>query len=100
MELTTEQVYDILFAANLEDKDFTSTYSGRGMYGDQCIGWTLDDHNDSGTLSVAIVDVLDDWGRSMVENTRTDSMGLGIIVYFPRWTCPEWVEDDGWDDDE
>jgi hypothetical protein len=101
MELTVEQVYDILSAADLEDKAFTNTYSGRGMYGEQCVGFDLDDHNDIGMLSVSIVEVLgSDEGRKMVENTRTDSMGLGIIVYFPRWTCAGWEEtDDDWDDD-
>lgn len=48
-------------------------YSGRGMYGKECMGVDCDDADDC--LMVA--------GRLGLKGARTDSLGRGYIVYFP-----------------
>lgn len=94
-------------------------YSGRGMYGDTCLGFTLDSTAQIATLSaelcrqamfdatgvtvgsavtaedaVAGVETDAETGIDIVVNlfdaAREDSMGRGVIVYFPGW---ELVED-------
>lgn len=79
------------------------SYSGRGMYGNQCLGVTLEDRN-VGTLVIDVminlVNAKEDPRRSRYEEAmvieklltlgpafrqmKTDDMGLGIIVYFPN----------------
>ena len=67
------------------------SYSGRGMYGRSCVGVTTD--GNSHTALAQIVIALCEQGADGVEAadhfTRSgaiasDSMGLGMIVYFPR----------------
>lgn len=99
MELTVDQVNDILDNADLEYSSFTNTYSGRAMYGDTCVGFDVDSLREIGTLSIAIHEVLGDTlGRDMVERARTDNMGMGYIIYYPHVTCPEWEEEEDEDD--
>lgn len=99
MELTVDQVNDILDNADLAYESFTNTYSGRGMYGDTCVGFDVDSLHELGTLAIAFVEVLgDSEGRELAGRARTDNMGLGYIIYFPHVTCPEWEEEE--DDDD
>jgi hypothetical protein len=75
-------------------------YSGRGMYGKTCASITLDDMTSAfmfftrlggevdayangypGMESEAALDVMELAGAAQM-----DSMGRGIVVYFPRWT--------------
>jgi len=88
------------------------SYSGRGMYGALCASlrlsvderpyqvmakitesalslkdeWTT---KYSATKNVVSSEV-DDWLKLM-EQTKTDSLGLGIVIY---WTCMTWSESD------
>jgi hypothetical protein len=67
------------------------SYSGRGMYGSTCLGVTLDA---SGKLGVMISDLLDNLTEEQLDDLHQisngfrrmawDSMGLGMIVYFPE----------------
>jgi hypothetical protein len=78
----------------------TDGYSGKGMYGNTCAGITFDsvtqsfrfftelgriavayESDDDEALEQAAGAVLD-----LVDAATTDSMGRGVIVYFPRWT--------------
>lgn len=100
-----------------EDPESTirEDYSGRGMYGDTCLGFTLDSTTQIATLSAelcrqAMFEAVEtrDNGRAPnaeeIENdtaigidivvnlfdaAREDSMGRGVIVYFPGWTLAE-----------
>ena len=89
----------------------TQSYSGRGMYGKQCLGVQVDDsvfqfyanvieqaadeivsrlddeHDD------AVYDVLEEVGK-MLRRTRSDSLGLSTIIY---WPSIPWEEDNGAD---
>jgi hypothetical protein len=76
-------------AEELEGR-FTNTYSGRCMYGRQCVGVTTDE-----PLNF-LVAVGWELGRAGLDvgclNPRSDSMGRSTIVYFPD------IEDDGEED--
>ena len=68
-------------AANAE---LRTDYSGRGMYGAQCIGYDVHDMSGVMRLGVAINRLLNkDMAQDMLDRTTTDNMGLGFIVYFP-----------------
>lgn len=78
-------------------------YSGRGMYGKQCVGVEVGRGVSSFQLAAAIaVALLDgdvDEGPSDVEDLARlrvceDNMGLDTIVYFPQVEWPEGREDD------
>lgn len=77
------------------------SYSGRGMYGDKCFAITCDDENpfdivldllinlvadiepEIDDVEVSIVELLDD-AKHFLRNPRTDSLGLGCIIYWPH----------------
>jgi len=85
------------------DTDFgCRSYSGRGMYGETCLGISVDLRS----LLSAVADALlfppfplDDGRRVVIvlalQRVQTDSMGCGSIVYFPGipYTDP-FAEDD------
>ena len=61
------------------------SYSGRAMYGRQCLGVEVDS---LGELFVSVLEGVEgeddtqDLQRAF-RDMRTDSMGLGVVVYFP-----------------
>lgn len=62
------------------------SYSGRGMYGQTCLG--IEPEGGVGELFSAVLEAVEGEDdtfelRDAFINLRTDSMGLGIIVYFP-----------------
>jgi hypothetical protein len=84
----------------IENADFEArSYSGRGMYGDKCVGVTINGGMSSFRLGAAIAYALvessnsDDPSSDVEELTRLrvceDSMGHGAIVYFPGVKWPE-----------
>lgn len=82
-----------------EDSVRPDGYSGRGMYGNTCAGITFDSVSQSfrfftelGRIAVAYEDHDDESLESaagavldLVDAAATDSMGRGVIIYFPRW---------------
>lgn len=93
----------------VEDAGFeTQSYSGRGMYGRKCLSFNLDqdDNEFDAFLSIAesiqsYVESHDD-GLELEDITsyfmgaKSDSMGLGTVVYFPEidWEDSEYQEED------
>ena len=65
----------------IEDAGYEArSYSGRGMYGKECVGVTC--HSEI-TL---IFDMMDHASRNQIKELKgciTDSMGRSIIVYWP-----------------
>jgi methylglyoxal synthase len=69
-------------------------YSGRGMYGDECIGAVIDDQREA---MIFLVDLaLDAEGRDerilvsrAARNVVFDSLGRDTIMYFPKFEWPE-----------
>ena len=72
----------------------TTDYSGRGMYGERCVGIVCDDVASTlFTLGMEIGDrISNETGTTWLElaetfkQSRQDSMGLSSIVYFPGLT--------------
>lgn len=61
-------------------------YSGRGMFGESCIGIDVAS-GDSLTMLIGLCDYLTDCGfapvSDIISSVCSDSMGMGTIVYFP-----------------
>ena len=82
-ELTREQLRILVDAADRCGLEFRTGYSGRGMYGEQCIGVV-------GYLSDLIAFVLlvaereKDLAQDELTQLTWDSMGLSTIYYWPK----------------
>ena len=81
----------------------TRSYSGRGMYGKECLGVVLNRDQDLGMIFGDLIDVLarnrEDFDQIFIaecfqEGLRTDSLGLGTILYFPRFPYEETEEEE------
>lgn len=75
-------IKDIIEAAGYT----TRAYSGRGMYGKECLAVSLDI-----STQAFYADLLESTDRShtktitnAMRDGRTDSLGRGIILYFPN----------------
>lgn len=75
------------------------SYSGRGMYGDTCVAVVLGDYSSTWTLALAIADAnngnADLFG---LPEPRSDSMGLGTVLYWPSLKWPADAEGFGSED--
>ena len=63
----------------------TDSYSGRGVYGGQCIGVTIDRYSEGGLWDIAMGLASED--RNLAEDMgepRQDSMGRSTIYYWPN----------------
>lgn len=98
VDAITEVMYDTY--GTVGDVDFRPEYSGRGMYGKNCVGFVVQ-RPAVGLMSVgaALAEVLrladeDDVDYDeklnllhyMVTNACMDNMGMDMIVYFPGVT--------------
>jgi hypothetical protein len=82
---------DLLMDANLEYRP----YSGRGMYGEECLAVTLEHGETAESLWADVLEcILENWNgedaikrvavmTAAMRNTRSDSMGMGSIIYWP-----------------
>lgn len=69
--MTTHDLIDLIEEAGF----IWRKYSGRGMYGKQCVGLAFDNTEDLWDLAQVLPDV---------PRPTTDSMGQGFIAYWPR----------------
>ena len=72
-------------------EDVHQTYSGRGMYGDTCYGFSGDVARIIGDVLQDIADMPDlirQFGE-MLSISRRDSMGFRTILYFPSWSIAQ-----------
>lgn len=92
MKITWELLDDI--ATSLEHNPYPN-YSGRGMYGRNCAGIELDGDADLLALGAVIAEMVEDEDlkTSLMRGVRLDSMGLGIIAYWPSIQCEDSPED-------
>lgn len=88
--ITPDQLDELQNAVTDVDGSLCS-YSGRAMYGKQCLGIELDSTEDAFRLALSIEsgDL-----AYLLSHPKFDSMGLGIIVYFPNVEAPEGLDDD------
>lgn len=96
-----------LIKQTVEDMGYEPrSYSGRGMYGERCLGVTIDRDSNHNILEfvAALVHELSAMDDEDAEEAldfiksaiNSDSMGLGSVVYFPR---VRWQDEDE-DEDE
>lgn len=88
--ITADQLTDLAWEANGEAY---FRYSGRSMYGKECVGITLSNITDLLNIGAALYAFLGDghltdevYSRFM-RGASTDNMGRGMIVYWPNITC-------------
>ena len=80
-------MWDAEAIADNADATLYPDYSGRSMYGSQCVGFSVRGGNAESRVTRAIVRSLDDaFADEMLSALRTDSLGLGVVVYFPGIT--------------
>lgn len=94
MNLTEEQVDAINDAAGAADIE-PRPYSGRAMYGRYCLGLAVDDFAQAAQFFVNLAQEDADIAYSLARNVRTDSLGYGLIVYFPAFDS-----DDHWSNED
>lgn len=63
-------------------------YSGRGMYGNKCLGFNVDDLNTFLSELFYSIDAdhvqYPDELAEAFQGMKTDSMGMGMVIYFPH----------------
>lgn len=87
MQLTAEQLTELqqaLYNVDLElSEHFRPDYSGRAMYGKECVGFT----GNSGDLVKFVAGLTDKFGLDEVMDNwaspRSDNMGYDTIWYWP-----------------
>lgn len=93
-----------------DDSIKVRSYSGRGMYGATCLGITTDRYtNPHDVIMKIVVQFVEENHEDKnflfkfreltdcLQNPKQDSMGLGIVTYFPDI---DWEEDDEDEDPE
>jgi|TARA_B110000263_G_scaffold151031_1_gene131084 hypothetical protein len=79
--LTEDQMDEMYHAADTIDGEIVTDYSGRGMFGDECVGIILKDEGDmfrfAGLIDNDLVELLG--------SPKWDNMGLREIAYWPRF---------------
>lgn len=104
---------ETIFKEAIEDEGYSvRSYSGRGMYGKNCLGFNISRGQSPIQATAEIIGNLadvcqydDDLELSdFIEffgDVKEDSMGLGMIVYFPdiEWDS-EWNESDEENEDD
>lgn len=84
MSQLTIDLYDaqeIAADADLDEDAVYANYSGRGMYGRECLGFTFSSDSTLLRLGVALHR---HFGGDLPADVRTDSLGCDRIVYFPQ----------------
>ena len=72
---------------------FRADYSGRGMYGDSCVGIVAHNLLELGAVISRLVED-EELREELISNSNTDSMGYDTIVYWTRVTCPDAEDED------
>ena len=100
--LTSEQMNTLTDLAEQYDGQVRS-YSGRGMYGQTCLGITIDGDLIGFVMQLAACLTVDghfNLAESLAAQACTDSMGRGSIVYFSCITAPADIEDEDEDEED
>ena len=89
--ITRDELLELRYHSEvLCEEDIDTNYSGRGMYGDTCLGIRLERATDMIDLGVAIGECLADGAirdevvMALRDRAESDSLGLGTIIYWPR----------------
>jgi len=94
MTISRELIENALNDAGVDYNDVNDTYSGRSMYGDTCLSFTIMGKRIQRSLCQFFVwltnDLTEDpdgmeMAHRLAGDVCTDDMGLDMIVYFPGW---------------
>jgi len=98
MNIDYAKLTEIADDAGIDEDNVRTDYSGRGMYGRTCVGFDLDSKGDLLNLGASLQanGLLDEFYSS----ASFDSMGLGIIVYFPGIKCEDGPKDEDEDEED
>lgn len=98
-ELSGKQLIEVIGWAEFK----AQKYSGRGMYGSECVGFTAKSEIKAVAKIVLETVNIGGWSGELdediasiceaLEDAQTDSMGLDTIIYFPRIQWPEDVSE-------
>jgi hypothetical protein len=78
------QLRNITSRYNDDFDNVRTDYSGRGMFGDVCLGIDLDRRNDFNFIfSDVSKEMSEDFAGALGLRLTWDNMGLGWIAYFP-----------------
>lgn len=101
MKTLTEEQFDNLESCFYDaDGEDIMSYSGRCMYGAQCLGVTFSGWGDVFNFAM-LIGTCDEALVEMLSSPSYDSMGLGVVVYWPRIAVPNSViASEAADDDE
>lgn len=90
-ELDDDDIF-IIETALWDNTDSTDTlrrdYPGRGMYGKTCVAFDVRSIPEACKVMVSICGDSFDLARNLADAMVADSMGTGIVVYFPGITAP------------
>lgn len=84
--LEVERFIEALDDAGFEPK----RYSGRGMYGKECVSVRGDEDNPISAWDIAR-ELFGEPREFVIPEPRQDSLGLGIVLY---WTSYEWPKEE------
>lgn len=90
MQMNRETFLEVLDrTVDLQTGGRVESYSGRGMYGKRCIAY-FGDAGEWG-LAMAMGYVARSFGHDPrdIPEPNTDSLGHGIVLYWPRYEWPE-----------
>lgn len=76
------------------------SYSGRGMYGEQCIAVVVPQYSNVWDLAVALTEAahMNDFDTFELGSPNQDNMGRGQVYYWPSLKWPADAEEIGDDD--
>ena len=104
LELDEAQTSLLEELASAYDARFCTDYSGRGMYGNQCIGITVENTSVLLHIIVALAADEPDLAEELCDGICSDNMGRDMIFYWPGITAEHPTEldadpgrNDGWE---
>jgi hypothetical protein len=82
-----------LFLNAIEEAGYSPrTYSGRAMYGKQCVGVPLERWQSDIDFVLDVIEAMhgvEGLSSRVMRDSRSDSMGRGSILYWPTMRWPE-----------
>ena len=88
-QLTNEQFDHIETCFNNTDGEDIMSYSGRAMYGAQCLALTFEGFSDAFNFALEIGSY--EGLAELLASPSYDSMGRGIVIYFRNIAVPSEV---------
>ena len=89
MRYTAEQVIEAL---EQTDANIYQRYSGRNMFGEECPGFEAETDAEAFSVFVQLAAYDEDLAAKLAAGAKTDSLGRGIIVYWPTITYAKAAE--------